>query len=51
MTTKPYVSLYDQRVAMVQHVIEQNSKFSAQKAKAMAVMVLDAIDHVPEKIR
>jgi hypothetical protein len=51
MTAAPYVSLYDQRVAMVQRVIEQNSKLRAERAKAIAVLVLDAIDHIPEKIR
>jgi hypothetical protein len=51
MTATPYVSLYDQRVAMVQRVIEQNSKLRTERAKAIAVLVLDAIDHIPEKIR
>lgn len=51
MAATPYISLYDQRVAMVQRVIEHNSNLDTEKAKAVAVLILDAIDHIPEKIR
>jgi hypothetical protein len=52
VTTKPiYISLYDQRVQLVAHALEQNSKLSETEAVELAVHVLYAIDHIPEKVR
>jgi hypothetical protein len=52
VTTKPiYVSLYDQRVQLVAHALEQNSKLGETEAVKLAVHVLYAIDHIPEKVR
>ena len=46
-----YLSLYDQRIQLVAHALEQNSKLSEKDASALAVHVLYAIDHIPEKVR
>jgi hypothetical protein len=46
-----YVSLYDQRVRLVADTLMQNSKLSDKKAVELAVHVLYAIDHIPEKVR
>jgi hypothetical protein len=51
MTATPYISLYAHRVAMVQKVIEQNSKLGNKKSAELAVLVLHAIDHIPETVR
>ena len=46
-----YVSLYDQRVRLVADALLKNSKLSDKKAVELAVHVLYALDHVPEKVR
>lgn len=52
VTTKPiYISLYDQRVLLVAHALKQNSKLGETEAAELAVHVLYAIDHIPEKVR
>jgi hypothetical protein len=52
MTTNgTYTSIYDQRVRLVADALVQNSKLADKAAVALAVHVLDAIDHIPEKVR
>lgn len=51
VATSTYVSLYDQRVALVAHALTQNSKLEEKAATDLAVHVLNAIDHIPEKVR
>jgi hypothetical protein len=51
MTATPYVSLYEHRVATVRNVIDQNSKLGTKGSAELAVLVLHAIDHIPENIR
>jgi hypothetical protein len=46
-----YVSLYDQRVRLVADAIQQNSKISQKAATELAKHVLNALDHIPEKVR
>jgi uncharacterized protein DUF6307 len=46
-----YPSLYDQRIQLVAHALEQNSKLNEKAAAELAVHVLYAIDHIPEKVR
>ena len=48
--TSTYTSLYDQRVALVARALTQNSKLSEEAATALAKHVLDALDHIPDKI-
>ena len=51
MAATTYVSLYDQRVQLVAHALMQNSKLGEKAAVDLAVHVLSAIDHIPEKVR
>jgi hypothetical protein len=46
-----YVSLYEQRIRLVADALTQHSKLSAKDASDLAVHVLYAIDHIPEKVR
>lgn len=50
-SARSYVSLYDQRVRIVAYALKQHSKLSEQNAMTLAVHVLHAIDHIPEKVR
>lgn len=44
-------SPYERRVDLVVDVLSRNSKTSAADATRLAVLVLHAIDHVPENVR
>jgi hypothetical protein len=46
-----YVSRYDQRVKLVANALTQNSKLTDDVAVELAKHVLDALDHIPEKVR
>jgi hypothetical protein len=46
-----YVSMYDLRVQMVQKALRDNSKLDDKASHDLAVHVLDALDHIPEKAR
>jgi hypothetical protein len=50
-TNGNYVSLYEQRIQLVAAALTQHSKLSAKDASDLAVHVLYAIDHIPEKVR
>lgn len=49
--TISYISIYEQRVRLVAYALKQNSKLNEAEAVELAVHVLQAIDHVPEKVR
>jgi AmiR/NasT family two-component response regulator len=49
--TTVYVSRYDQRVKLVANALTQNSKLSEDEAVELAKHVLNALDHIPEKVR
>ena len=49
--TTVYVSHYDRRVKLVADALTQNSKLTEEVAVELAKHVLDALDHIPEKIR
>ncbi|HVK19788.1 MAG TPA: DUF6307 family protein [Actinokineospora sp.] len=51
MTAVAYLSRYDLRVKLVQDTLAANAKLSAKSAHALAVHVLNALDHIPEKVR
>lgn len=53
MDTGPttYISLYQQRIQLVARALTQNSELGDQDALDLAVHVLHAIDHIPEKVR
>ena len=46
-----YISRHDQRVRLVADAVTQNSKLTDEAAVELAKHVLDALDHIPEKIR
>jgi phosphopantetheine adenylyltransferase len=50
-TAKKYVSLYEERIELVASALTQHSKLTAKDASDLAVHVLYAIDHIPEKVR
>lgn len=45
------VSLYEKRVDTVQNAIRHNSKLDKETAGDLAVLVLHALDHIPEDVR
>ena len=49
--TTVYVSHYDRRVRLVADALTQNSKLTDEAAVELAKHVLDALDHIPEKVR
>jgi hypothetical protein len=44
-------SPYEHRVKLVSDVLTRNSLTSASEATRLAIQVLHALDHVPEKVR
>jgi len=50
-SARNYISLYEQRIRLVAHALMQHSKLSEKDAADLAVHVLHAIDHIPEKVR
>jgi Family of unknown function (DUF6307) len=50
-STTAYVSIHDQRLALVADAIRRNSKLDEKAATKVAGHVLDALDHIPEKVR
>ncbi len=51
ITAKTYISLYEQRIQLVALALTQHSKLSKKDASDLAVHVLYALDHIPEKVR
>lgn len=49
--TAPYVSLHDQRVRLVADALQRHSDLSDDEALRLARHALDALDHIPEKVR
>jgi hypothetical protein len=49
MTT--YTSPYDQRVKLVTDTLRQHSNLSEKVAVDLAEHVLNALNHIPEKVR
>jgi Family of unknown function (DUF6307) len=50
-SVRKYVSLYEQRIQLVASALSQHSKLNEKDASDLAVHVLYAIDHIPEKVR
>ena len=46
-----FVSRYDQRVKLVQDIVAEHTKLDSKAASELAVLVLHAIDSIPEKVR
>lgn len=51
ISAKTYISLYEQRIQLVALALTQHSKLSKKDASELAVHVLYALDHIPEKVR
>ena len=51
MTASTYVSLYERRLKLVQDTLTEHSELSAESSRALAVHVLGALDHIPERVR
>ncbi len=49
--TATYVSVHDQRVRLVADALLRNSDLSDEVAITLAGHALDALDHIPEKVR
>ncbi len=47
----PFVTRYDQRVKLVQDIVKAHTKLNDKGASELAVLVLHAIDSMPEKVR
>lgn len=46
-----HISAYDRRVKVVADALVQHSKLGETAAAKLAVKVLRALDHIPEKVR
>jgi len=46
-----FMSPYDKRVKLVADTISQHEKLGGKAATELAVYVLRALDHIPEKVR
>jgi uncharacterized protein DUF6307 len=51
METSTYISLYEQRIRLVADALMRHSELREKDAADIAVHVLYAIDHIPEKVR
>jgi hypothetical protein len=51
MATTEYVSLHDQRVKLIADALTSHSDLAADTALVLAKHALDALDHIPEKVR
>jgi Family of unknown function (DUF6307) len=50
-STSTYISIHDQRLALVADAIRQHSKLDEKTISTVARHVLDALDLIPEKVR
>ena len=46
-----YVTVYEWRVKLVAEALRAHSKLDEKAAREIAVHVLYALDHIPEKVR
>jgi hypothetical protein len=51
MTEQKRMSPYESRLDLVVRIIEKDKKMGSKAASALAVDILHALDHIPEKIR
>jgi len=50
-SSSTYVSVYEQRVKLVAEAMRVHSELDEKAAVGLAVHVLYALDHIPEKVR
>jgi uncharacterized protein DUF6307 len=46
-----YVTVYERRIKLVAEALTAHSELNEKAAMAIAVHVLYALDHIPEKVR
>ena len=51
MTTSIHTSAYERRLKMVQDVLTDRTELEDKAARDLAVHVLRALDHIPERVR
>ncbi|MFD4672568.1 DUF6307 family protein [Lentzea sp. NPDC058450] len=51
MTAPPYLTTYERRLKTVQDVVTSRTGLGDQAALELAVHVLRALDHIPERVR
>lgn len=51
MTTSTYTSAYERRLKMVEDVLIKRTKLGDKATHDLAVQVLRALDHIPERVR
>lgn len=51
MTTMTHTSAYERRLKMVQDVLSARAELDDKAAQDLAVHVLRALDHIPERVR
>jgi hypothetical protein len=51
MTQPTFTSAYDRRLQMVQDVLTGRADLGREAARELAVHVLRALDHIPERVR
>jgi hypothetical protein len=49
--TVKYMSTYDRRVMLIKDTLKAHSKLSDKASFELAEHVLDALNHIPEKVR
>ena len=49
--TRPYVSPYERRVALVVDTVARHTELTGPAAHELAVRVLHALDHMAENVR
>jgi hypothetical protein len=51
MTTSTYTSAYERRLKMVEDVLTGRTELDGKATRDLAVHVLRALDHIPERVR
>lgn len=51
MTATDHPSAYERRLKMVQDVLSGRTELADEAARELAVHVLRALDHIPERVR
>ncbi len=51
MTTQSHTSAYERRLKMVEDVLSGRAEVEGKAARDLAVQVLRALDHIPERVR
>ncbi|MET9625861.1 DUF6307 family protein [Lentzea sp. NPDC006480] len=51
MTTSIHTSAYERRLQMVEDVLTDRPELDDKAARDLAVSVLRALDHIPERVR